>query len=265
MSFISSSTFNNLIILLCLVIFFFLRGFLFSLPDLFYWWFKDLRKRDRNKFKLFGLTLFCGRQGSGKTTGLVWYLEKLRKRYPLVKIYTNFGYLYETAPLSSLNDLLNTDLYNGEFGTIFVFDELQNEFSSASSRDFPETVLSVVTQQRKQKILILGSSQVFTRVSKPLREQCFNVVDCFTFGGRYTRLKWYNADLYNDFVDHQSLDTKKKLTFKKKRKDCFVQTDYLRSCFKSYEIVKRLSRVGFVPKVADLSVNPVVNVGFKKR
>ena len=38
---------------------------------------------------------------------------------------------------------------NGTDGVIFAIDEIQNEFSCANSKDFPETLLSQVTQQRK--------------------------------------------------------------------------------------------------------------------
>lgn len=255
---------TQLIILGSLFVVFFMRGFILCLPELFYWWFKDFKERDRNKFKPYGLYMFCGQQGAGKTMGLTYTLERLRKRYPLCRIYTNMGYIYEDGPLESLNDLLDKSKYNGEYGTIFVLDELQNEFSSSASKNFPESLLQVVTMQRKQKILILSTSQVFTRVAKPLREQCFNVIECFTFLGRYTRLKWYNADVYNDYIDNPSMDKKKKLTFQKKKKECFVQSDYLRGCYDSYQLIERLSRQGFAPKISQPDiVNVNVPISFK--
>lgn len=190
---------------------------------------------------------------------LVYTLEKLRKRYPKVKIYTNFGYRYEDKPLLKMTDLLDRNLYNGLDGTIFVIDEIQNEFSASTSRDFPESVLSLVTQQRKNHVLILCTSQVFTRVSKPLREQAFRVIECATFFGRYTTCKHYEGINYVDCID-------KSETYKTDHRyhidsDCFVQTDQLRELYDSYRIIDRLSRVGFVPKypVTD-NINKTVNV-----
>lgn len=72
--------------------------------------------------------------------------------------FTNFAYKYQNAPLESLNDLLK--YRNDDDGVIFAIDEIQNEFSSATSKDFPETLLSEITMQRKHKITILSSSQV---------------------------------------------------------------------------------------------------------
>ena len=160
-----------------IIILFFFRRFFICLPELLYWWTKDIINFDRERFRPFGCWFYVGKQGSGKSMSLIHQLEKLRKRYPKVKIYTNMGYIFETAPLKSLNDLLDESLYNGKYGTIFVIDEIQNEFSCRTSKDFPETLLSLITQQRKNKILILTTSQVFTRVSKPIREQCYRAIE----------------------------------------------------------------------------------------
>lgn len=183
---------------------------------------------------------------------LINKLEQLRKRYPKVKIYTNMGYKFETAPLKSLNDLLDEKLYNGKLGTIFVIDEIQNEFSCKTSKDFPETLLSLITQQRKNRILILTTSQVFTRVSKPIREQCYRAIECQTFFGRYTRNKVYNGIIYADSIDLPP--EKRRKNNKRIGLNCFCQTDYLRSCFDSYKLIERLNREGFVEKLPDVSV-----------
>lgn len=222
------------------------RRFIFSLPQLVRYKIKDLKNFNKDYFKLYGLRVYTGRQGAGKTIGLVYDLERYRKRYPKAKIYTNFGYKYETAPLNSLNDLLDPALKNGTDGVIFAIDEIQNEFSCANSKDFPETLLSQVTQQRKQRVCILATSQVFTRVAKPLREQCFIVVVCQTLFSRYTRLKYYDADAYIEYADNPSRDKRRKL--RKKDYQSFVQTDSLRDLYNSYLLIERLSRVGFAPK-----------------
>ena len=233
----------------------FARRFLCSFPSLVQFWVKDLIHFDKNLFREYGLRLYCGRQGSGKTMGIVYDLEEYRRRYPKLKIYTNFGYIHQTAALTSLNDLLNPDLLNGTDGVIFALDEIQNEFSASTSRDFPETLLSQITQQRKQRICILASSQVFNRIAKPLREQSYIIVECKTIGGRYTRLKYIDADDYIAYAENPT--PKKRLKLRAKQVKTFVQTDSLRECYNSYELIKRLSRVGFAPRSinTDVSVN----------
>lgn len=244
------------IILLIMIVFFIFRRFLIQSPKFFYYKYLDLLNAKKDYFKLYGLRLYCGRQGAGKTIGLVYDLERYRKRYPRAKIYTNFGYKHQTAPLTSLNDLLNPSLKNGTDGVIFAIDEIQNEFSCANSKDFPETLLSQVTQQRKQRVCILATSQVFTRVAKPLREQCFIVVVCQTLFSRYTRLKYYDADDYIEYADNPSRDKRRKL--RKKDYQSFVQTDSLRDLYNSYLLIERLSRVGFAPKQQVINTTNIV-------
>ena len=58
--------------------------FLFKLLDFIRWKLYDLLMLLINgrQFNLFGVTIFCGRQGSGKTIGIVEELERIREAYP---------------------------------------------------------------------------------------------------------------------------------------------------------------------------------------
>lgn len=152
------------------------------------------------KFNLYGLTVFCGRQGGGKTISMVEYLDRMKERYPNCIVVTNFNYIKQDMPFVDWRQF--TEVRNGLDGVIFAIDELQNEYNSTTWKDFPEEILSVVTQQRKQRIKIVATSQVFTRVVKQLREQCYEVVECKTFLGRWTKQKCYDADDYNMIIDN---------------------------------------------------------------
>ncbi len=209
---------------------------------------KELAKQGKKIFRAYGLTMFTGPQGSGKTIGMVDYVLNLKKEYPNCKLYSNFSIEGQDGRIKNLNELLTKR--NGEDGIIFCIDEIQNEFSTAASRNFPETLLSTLTQQRKQRIHIVASSQVFTRVAKPIREQCFVVVDCRTFFNRWTRLRAYPADEYNSIIDSNSLDRKRKLH--KVWKKSFIQTDELRNMYDTYQVVNRMSRQG-IAKVTSVT------------
>lgn len=221
------------------------------LADFIYWkWVDYQRFRSSGKvrkFDLYGVRVFCGRQGAGKTVSMVWMLDDIKRKFPKVKIYTNFSYRFSDGQLETLNDLLT--YRNGEDGVIFAIDELQNEFSSKLSRDFPEALLSTITMQRKQKICILATTQVFSRLAKPLREQCFQVFECKTFFGRWTRLRGYDAEDYNIFLD--STDEKKKWKVHRNYKKSFIQTDLLRESYDTMEVIQRLSRQGFAAKLPE--------------
>lgn len=196
-----------------------------------------LKKQGIVPFNEFGLILFTGRQGAGKTMSMVYEAEVLRAKYPNLYICSNFGYIYENESLKSLADITNAVLKANDLGcvgTLILWDEIQNDFDSFSkvSRD----VLRVVTQQRKQSIKILGTSQVFTRVSKALREQTFEVVVCRTIFKRWTFGRFYDAEVFNFNMDKP--DNKKKMIAN--RKVSFVQTDEIRELYDSYAVIRTL-------------------------
>lgn len=196
-------------------------------------------RKDKNTFKEYGLTLFCGRQGSGKTTGMVWYLNKMREKYPDVIIVTNFGYVHQDYTLNSWRDL--TTIRNGTKGVIFAIDEIQNEFSSTEWQKFPAFLLSEITQQRKQRVKIVGTSQVFTRVAKQIREQTYEVVECLTLKGRWTFLKAFDAERYNRVIDNPD----KKLDLKRVWRANFLQDTAIRSSFDSYYKIQKVTQTEF--------------------
>lgn len=88
------------------------------------------------QFNLFGVTIFCGRQGSGKTIGIVEQLERIKIAYPKAIICTNIHYLKQDLPLTDWRQLL--ELRNGTDGVVFVIDEIQNEYDNSKWKDFPE-------------------------------------------------------------------------------------------------------------------------------
>lgn len=100
---------------------------------------KDLFDREeRKRFKMYGLTIFAGMQGSGKTMSLVEQLERIRKKYPYVVICTNFGYIHEDVSLDSWEQILTL---RNEAGIVFAIDEIQNEFDIYDTRNFSSRVL----------------------------------------------------------------------------------------------------------------------------
>ena len=193
-------------------------------------------------FKPFGLTVFVGRQGDGKTISMVEYLDRLKNEYPECIVVTNFNYIRQDLAFTNWRQFL--EIRNDTKGVVFAIDELQNEYNCNNWKDFPEELLSVVTMQRKQRIKIIATTQVFTRVVKQLREQCYEVVECKTFLGRWTRQKCYDADDYNSLVDNP--DPKRKFKTRKKWRYSFIQSNYIRNLFDSYAVVESIKQKEFI-------------------
>lgn len=198
----------------------------------------DIYQRMKNgkTFSEYGLTLYCGRQGAGKTMAMVEYLERMRKKYPEAIICTNFGYIHQHVEMTSWEQIF--ELRNGDKGVIFAIDEIQNEYSSAAWQKFPEGLLAEVTQQRKQKIKICGTSQVFTRVVKQLREQTFEVVDCRTIAGRWTFTKAFDAEEYNAVAERPEVKMKLRRLWRRN----FVQSAALREKYDSYAKIEKMAK-----------------------
>lgn len=73
------------------------------------------------------------------------------------------------------------DLSNGIEGVLYLIDEIHLEFNSLESKNIPIEIMVEVSQQRKQRKHIVGTSQVYMRLAKPLREQIDTVVICKNF------------------------------------------------------------------------------------
>ena len=153
----------------------------------------DMFSRQDYEFMENGLHLFVGEQGSGKTISLVHFLMTMKEKYPQVSIRTNMNYKYEDGSIKSWRDLVFKN--NGIYGQIDVIDEIQNWFNSLESKDFPPEMFSEITQQRKQKKCICGTSQVWQRVAKPIREQVNFVYKPITLFGCVTIVRVYKPNV----------------------------------------------------------------------
>lgn len=198
--------------------------------------------KNRSRFREFGVTLYCGRQGAGKTISMVEYLARMRHRYPECIIVTNFECAFADQVMESWRDFM--EIRNGEKGVIFGIDEIHSEYSAASWKDFPETLLSQISQQRKQCVKIVATAQVFSRVVKQIREQTFSVVVCRTFAQRWTFCREYDAKDFEAYCDSPVMNKKIRSLWKYS----FVQSNRLRSCYDTYAIIERMKSLDFIAR-----------------
>ena len=79
---------------------------------------------------------------------------------------------------------------NGRCGVLFFIDEIHLELNSLESKNVPVEVMVEISQQRKQRKHIVGTSQRYNRMAKPLREQVKDIVACKNFFGciQYNKL-----------------------------------------------------------------------------
>lgn len=194
----------------------------------------DMFEHNPNDFPYKGCVIFCGRQGCGKTISMIEYAMRMQEEYPDCKCLTNCAYLFEDDELSHWKKLVNYK--NGAAGVIACLDETQNWFSSNQSRNFPPEMLQVITQNRKNRRIILGTSQNFYLLSKAIRSQATEVRDCCTFFGCLTVVsrKEPILDCDGSVVE-----------WKKLGRYFFVHSEKLRNAYDTYKVIESLSDSGF--------------------
>ncbi len=129
------------------------------------------------EFPYSGIWLFSGQQGAGKTLLMMHTLKCMMNEYPEALVVSNIAiYGVPSIPYTGIEDF--EKYRNGAQGTIFVIDEIHTLFSSLESAKMPASTLTVWSQNRKNRRVILGTSQRFTRVAKGIREQCTYNYEC---------------------------------------------------------------------------------------
>lgn len=131
-----------------------------------------------------GIWVFCGPQGSGKTLSAVQTLQKICKDYPKAIVCSNMhvkGITNTIIPFEDYSQLRELD--NGIYGIIFLLDEIHVLWNSLESKDIPISEMACFAQMRKNRRVIIGTSQVYGRIAKPIREQLQYAIDCKNFFG----------------------------------------------------------------------------------
>lgn len=210
----------------------FLKKVFIEAPRMFVY---DLTHRDPEQFGYSGMILFTGRQGYGKTIGCAQLIRKIQRQYPASKCITNFAYKFEDAALKNWMQLLSYN--NGHAGVIVGMDEVQNWFSSKMSANFPPQMLEVITQNRKNSRIIVGTSQNFSSVAKDIRKQCTEVRECITLFGCITIVHKKIAEL------NAEGDVEK---WHSRGWYWFVHDVELRECYDTYKVIESLTKAGFV-------------------
>lgn len=200
---------------------------------------EDLFTRPADFFPYQGMIIFEGRQGSGKTISLVRYMKDMQYEYPDALCTTNLAYTDENKPLKTWTMLI--DYKNGYKGVIVAMDELQNWFSSNDSKNFPPEMLSVITQNRKNRRIILGTSQNFYLLAKAIRSQATEVRRCATYFGCLTVVRRLEP-----ILDSEG----NVMEWKKRGIYCFVHDKELRESYNTWKVIENLRKSGFKENVS---------------
>lgn len=137
-----------------------------NIPDVI----RENMLKDDAGFPYAGMWIFSGQQGSGKTLLMMHLVKQIHEQYPDALIVSNISiYGIPSIPYKGIEDF--EKYKNGSKGIIFVIDEIHILFNALESAKMPLSTMQVWAQNRKNRRLILGTSQRFNRVAKGVREQ----------------------------------------------------------------------------------------------
>ncbi len=137
-----------------------------NIPDVI----RENTLKNDDGFPFAGMWIFSGQQGSGKTVLMMHLVKKIIDQCPKALIVSNISIFGVPAiPFRGVEDF--ETYHNGADGIIFIIDEIHILFNSLESKHMPLSTMQVWAQNRKNRRLILGTSQRFNRVSKGVREQ----------------------------------------------------------------------------------------------
>ena len=132
-------------------------------------------------------------------------------------------------------DELSTIMFlvrRGNAGHILAIDEVHLYLNSTKSKETSIETFASISQLRKNRTVILGTSQLATRLEKALREQMTTIINCNTYFGVLTTQKVLDAHTLEYDPNTNSLmgDVLKK--------GFFFQTRELRNSYDTMQIVQ---------------------------
>lgn len=161
---------KNLPVLIAYLVYDFLTYLRFHENKLFYGW---------------GIHLFTGKFGQGKTCQAVADVYRLCVRYPQLTVLTNI-HLQNFPETTRIIHLTNVeDILNAPKNTIVLIDEIGTLFNSrdfiGGKKSVPKSLFQHLSQCRKRKMMIYGTVQRYNLLDKQIRDISATVRACKCF------------------------------------------------------------------------------------
>ena len=190
-----------------------------------------IKNKNPEELDVTGINIFTGSQGSGKSLSMIHVFKKLIYDFPKAIVVTNLEFNFKIPnKIKNYEGFEDFKIDNGIYGVIYLLDEIHLILNSLESKGVPLSIIVELSQQRKQRKLILGTSQVYSRMAKPLREQIRNIIICKNY------FSLFQINYLVDAFESQE-DNNGKLKFKKMKVSFFFhrKEDYL-----AYDTYKKM-------------------------
>lgn len=214
---------------------------------------RDLGKYIKRKgwldFNYWGLHLFVGKFGGGKTISMVrraYWACKSHKNVTVLTNLTLMNFPEDTKIIKLLNINQVLDLPDK---SIVLIDEIGSVFNS---RDFigkdkksvPKLVFQHLVQMRHRRIMVLGTVSRWNLVDKQLRDITDTITECRSYlpdpFARYTTCVEFDAVEYDHAFANPMLPLRRIGYY------AYVQTDEIRSKYDTIEMVEGLLDADYI-------------------
>lgn len=144
-----------------------------------------LRGKSKRKF---GIFQFVALPGEGKTMSMVAHMERYRKEFTAKKqpfvIASNFSYKYNDYFISHWSQMVKIakDCYEKKIPCLIAIDEIHVTFDSSDWKNFPPSILAMLSFNRKYGLEFICSSQIYERIPKKIRDIANYTVICKNIG-----------------------------------------------------------------------------------
>lgn len=198
------------------------------------------------KWRLFGITLFVGLFGKGKTLSMIERGWRVRQKMgDGVRIVANFPCEFADEPFRGWQQIVDARL--SDKSTLFLFDEIGNSFDQSMWKDFDKDLLPALTQSRKwgPGVAIYATAQRAAMVEVTWRRLAGFIVECAGWpDSRWIHQKAFaGEEEYNGGVPRYSPMSDRDLR-KVDWTYSFIATDQLRTMYDTFYVARRLQRHG---------------------
>lgn len=216
---------------------------------------KWIIERGWTKFEGWGIHLYIGPFGNGKTCSMVRDVYSLCCKYRGMTVLTNLNLKNFPEDTKILPLRCARDILEAPAGTLVVIDEIgtiwnSRDFNDGKTKDgkgggLSKTVFQNIAQCRHRNVAIYGTAQHWMFLDIILRRITTDVTVCSaSFAHPFTRMvtnRCYDAKEYEVFSGNPLLPLVPVYV------DCYVQTNRLRALYDTKEMVETLLTMDYVP------------------
>ena len=119
----------------------------------------------KKTFDKFGIDMYCGYFGEGKTIKAVDTVLFYKKKYPEINVFSNIHIACDYKPIHSWNVIIEAPP-----NSIFLVDEVSTLLHARNWKEFPTDLMRTMFQCRKNHKYLIMTAQRFHHVDKTVRD-----------------------------------------------------------------------------------------------